>query len=344
MFVASVLLGGCNGATDTNGEQPVQAVQDDPFLASLDSINALLLDSPRKASLYEQRAHLYLRVDSLDLAQRDLERAIGLDSTNVNYRLQLGDLYYRTIQIPKSFEQFEKVVQLDPNNTSAILKQAEIQLVLRNYDRSMVLVNDALRKDQHAAHGYFLKGWIYKETGDTSLALSSFRTAVEQDPEDYSAYIMLGKISAARHDPLAEQYYATATALRPNSVEAWYNKGMFHQENGQDSMALECYRRIMEIDPLNALAWYNSGYVRLEHLGDPATAKLDFGEAIRLEPGYADAWYNRGLSFERLGELDSAAHHYETVLRMQPAHDYAAKGLSRMEARGVKVRLRKVEP
>lgn len=313
----------------------------DPFLASLDSLNSLILKSPRKADLYEVRAHLYMGVDSLREAERDLERAILLDSTNVNYHLQLGDLYYRTIQIPKSFAQFEKASQVAPDNTVALLKQAEIQLVLRNYDRSMALVNEALRKDQHAAHGYFLKGWIYKEVGDTALAISSFRTAVEQNSEDYSAYIMLGKISAAQHDPLAEQYYATAISLRPNSVEAWYNKGMYYQEHGQDSAALECYRQIMRIDPLNALAWYNSGYVRLEHMGDPGTAKHDFDEAIRLEPDYADAWFNRGLCFERMDQLDSAAVNYEAVLRMRPDHDFAAKGLSRLESRGVRVRLRR---
>lgn len=337
MMAGACVLAACSGPSRPGNDDPQVPV--DPFVASLDSLNSLILKEPRKAALYEKRAGLYLRVDSLGHAQHDLERAIRLDSTNVHYRLQLGDLYYRTIQIPKSFAQFEKAAQLDPGNTSAILKQAEIQLVLRNYDRSMVLVNEALRKDQHAAHGYFLKGWIYMEAGDTTLALSSFRTAVEQDPEDYTAYIMLGKVSAAKHDRLAEQYYSTAISLRPNSVEAWYNKGMYHQENGQDSLALECYRQIMQIDPRNALAWYNSGYVRMEHLDDPATAKRDFDEAVRLEPGYIDAWYNRGLAFERMDQLDSAVANYEAALRMDPGHDLAARGLSRMEARGVKVRL-----
>lgn len=331
--------GACQGpAGPAEGMGPVEA--SDPFLTALDSINELIVKAPGEAALYEGRARLYQTVDSLGPAQRDLERAIKLDSTRVHYRLQLGDLYYRTVQVDKAFAQFEKAAALDPSNTSAILKQAEIQLVLRNYAKSMTLVNEALRKDQHAAHGYFLKGWIYMETGDTTLALSSFRTAVEQDAEDYPAYILLGKISAARHDPLAEQYYATAISLRPRSVEAWYNKGMYYQENGQDSAALACYRQIMEIDPKNALAWYNSGYVRLEHLGDPAGANRDFGEAVRLEPGYVDAWYNRGLALERIHELDSAAASYSMVLTIRPDHDQAAKGLDRLQSRGVRVKVR----
>lgn len=339
LLLLSLLLAGCQASHRTGPEGAL--AQGDPFLVAMDSVNALIVASPNKASLYARRAKLLLGVDSLGPAQLDLERAIRLDSTNVEYRLMLGDLYYRTIQIPRSFAQFKKAAEIDPSNTSAILKQAEIQLVLRNYDRSMTLVNEALRKDQHAAHGYFLKGWIYMETGDTTLALSSFRTAVEQDAEDYQAYILLGKISAAKHDPLAEQYYATAISLRPRSVEAWYNKGMYYQENGHDSLALDCYRHIMEIDPRNALAWYNTGYIHLEHLNDPETAQQDFAEAVRLEPGYANAWYNRGLAFERMDQLDSAATQYLNVLDLDPAHDQAAQGLSRLERRGVSIQIRR---
>lgn len=333
-----LICAACGGPGDVPGEMPAQAR--DPFQVSMDSINARILSDPGKASLYAGRATLFLSVDSLSDGQRDLEWAVKLDSTNVNYRLRLGDLYYRTTQVAKARAQFQRAAEVDPSNTSAILKQAEIQLVLRNYAQSMDLVNKALRKDQHAAHGYFLKGWIHMETGDTALALSSFRTAVEQDAQDYPAYIMLGKISAAKHDPLAEQYYATAISLRPRSVEAWYNKGMYHQEAGQDSMALACYEQIMKLDPRNALAWYNSGYIRMEHLHDLAGAKRDFSKAIKLEPGYADAWYNRGLAEERSNELDSAAANYEIVISMRPEHDLAAAGLDRLQSRGVRIKIR----
>ncbi len=315
-------------------------VPPDPFLSALDSVNSLLLKEPGRAAWYERRAQLYLGVDSLADAQRDLERAVKLDSSQLRYQLALGDLYYRTVQVERASALFEQAARTDPTSTAPVLKQAEIQLVLRNYQRSMGLVNDALRMDQHAAHGYFLKGWIHMETGDTALALSSFRTAVEQDPQDYSAYIMLGKISAARHDPLAEQYYATAIELRPQSVEAWYNKGMYYQNHGKDSLALACYQQIKEIDPRNALAWYNSGFIRMEHLKDYSGADHDFSEAIRLAPGYADAWYNRGLVMERTHELDSAAANYQIALSLRPDHRLATDGLNRLEAQGVRIKIR----
>lgn len=328
----------CGGPANGPGNSPV--LPKDLFQAALDSVNARIVRNPNRAALYDDRAQVYLTVDSLKPALRDMERAVKLDSTNVNLRLRLGDLYYRMVKVGNAKGQFEAASRLDPSNTSAILKLAEIQLVLRNYAKSMDLVNDALRKDEHAAHGYFLKGWIYMETGDTALALSSFRTAVEQNNQDYPAYIMLGKISAARHDPLAEQYYSTAINLKPKSVEAWYNKGMFLQENGKDSAALDCYRQIMKLDSNNALAWYNTGFIRMEHFHDAEGSKKDFSKAISLAPSYTNAWYNRGLAMERTAQLDSAAANYEMALTLDPTHALAAAGLDRLQSKGVRIKIR----
>ncbi len=335
----ATLLSACGGKTPQQHTAVIPDPQD-RVQAAFDSINALIVADPGKAAFYADRAQLFIGIDSMRPAQRDLEWAVKLDSTNVDHHLDLGDLYYSTTQVAKAQAQFQRASDLDPKNTQALLKLAEIQLVLRKYAKSMELVNKVIGMDEHAGHAYFLKGWIHMETGDTALALSSFRTAVEQDNHDYSAYIILGKLSAAQHDPLAEQYYSTAINLRPRSVEAWYNKGMYEQENGKDSMALKSYAQIMQIDSSNALAWYNSGYVKLEHLSDPQGASTDFSEAIKLEPGYADAWYNRGLAMERINQLDSAAANYEIVLSMRPDHALAAAGLDRLQAQGVRIKIR----
>ena len=53
------------------------------------------------------------------------------------------------------------------------------------------------------------------------IQMSGLKENSFADPQDYKAYMELGKLSAARHDPLAEQFYNTALELRPRSVEAW---------------------------------------------------------------------------------------------------------------------------
>lgn len=328
----------------TGGEAPsvppVPEAPVDSLTLAIRAVEQRIVNAPGDASLYMERALLHQRADSLKLAVLDMERAVALDSSNADYRITLGGLYYTLVQVDKATAQFEKVIAQDPTNVDALLRLAEIRLVLRDHMGSIELVNQALRQDANLAQGYYLKGFVYMEMGDTNTAISSFRTAVEQDPTDHRSFVQLGVLSARRNDPLALQYFNTAIALRPRSVEALYGKAMFLQESGQDSAALETYRRIMEVDSTNAMAHYNSGFVRMEYLRDLDGAKRDFGRAIALNPDYYQAWYNRGVAMERSGQLDSAAANYQMALVIQPGFTDAARSMDRLAAMGVRIKLR----
>lgn len=334
-----LLLNGCSGeGAPAAAQEDVPADPRQEWSQRMIEIDKRLAASPGSAKLWAERARHFQAADSSRQAINDWKRAVQLDSTDVDHRIELGEYYYTKLLVDLAREQLERAIELDPRQVRARLKLAEIELVLRHYKPAMELVNAALRLENDNARAYYLKGWIHKEAGDTALAISSLRTAVEQDPEYYDAFIQLGLLHAARRDPLAAQYYATAIDLRPQSVEAWYNKGMYHQERGQDSLAMSCYDRITEIDPGNALAPYNRGYILLESRGEARAAVKEFTQALDLETNYYQAWYSRGLALERLGVLDSAAADYQVALLIRPDYDPAAFGLSRVHERGAYVK------
>lgn len=301
------------------------------------SVDSAIIASPQNPALYAQRAKLNQQRDSFRLAVNDWNRAILLDSANFRWRLGLGDLYYMKADLSNAEKQFVKARILAIDSTEARLKLAEIRLIRGEYIDAMAEVNDALRIDEQNAKGYFLKGWIHREAGDTVLAISSYRTATERDPSYYEAYAVLARLHEALHDPLAWQYHNSAVALRPNSVEALYARALYGQEHGQDSVALLDYAHIKEIDPRNPTAWYNTGYIYLEHQDRFADARKEFNGAIERMPTYAQAYFNRGLTYELVGVLDSAAADYKVALALMPALDDAALGLDRLQAKGVRV-------
>ena len=312
----------------------------DSFSTALADIDQRIVNDPGNAALYAERSGFYEKHDSLTKAILDMERAVKRDSLNADHRIRVGDLYFRAIRVGNARDAFQRAMDIAPQDTRAKLRLAEVLMILREYPKSMALVNEALRIEPTAARGYYLKGYIHMETRDTTRAISSFRTSVEQDPQDFPSYMLLGKLSAARRDPLAEQYYSTAIELRPAAVEAWYGKGVWAQDNDRDSLALACYDRIKEIDPYNALAWHNSGWIKMEHFGDAQGAKADFSKAIDLNTNYADAWYNRGLAMERTEQLDSAAANYQLCIGIDPGHTLAANAIDRLARQGVRIKLR----
>lgn len=336
LLLIPVLLLACNGGSRT-GEDDAGIDSTDPRIAALRDIDARILQSPGNAALYAERAAVHARFDSLHLAEQDWLRAISLDSTNVDHHVALGDLYYRKVRLGDARSRFERAMAIDPSSNKATLKLAELELVERRYPRAMELANEALRRDQLEPKGYYLKGWVHMEIGDTAMAISSLRTAVEMDPQHYDAYMQLGILHARRGDPLAVEYLGTALEIRPNSTEALYARALFHQEQGRDSLALADYASMKELDPADARAWFNTGYILLEHLGASQEAKAEFSGAIERYNLYPEAFYNRGLAHERTAMFDSAALDYQRALKLRPEMDLAAEGLNRLQAIGIHI-------
>lgn len=309
----------------------------DSFMIRLTDIGDRLTKAPDDAALYAERADLFMAHDSMMPAMNDMVRAVSLDSANAGYRVKLGDLFWFTRTVDQAQYQFEKALQYEPQSTIAMLKLAEIQLVLRQYQRCLDLTNQALRIDSRLAKGYFIKGWVHKETGDTATAISSYHTAVEMDPQYYDAFIQLGLMHQAKGDPLAKDFYDSALRIRPNSSEALYNMGLYLQQTGNDSSALACYARIAENDPTHPMAHFNTGFIHLEHLDDPRGAIAGFTGALERLPNYHQAYFNRGLAYERLDVLDSAAMDFQRTLALAPDYDEAAFGLERLASKGLRI-------
>jgi tetratricopeptide (TPR) repeat protein len=47
-------------------------------------------------------------------------------------------------------------------------------------------------------------------------------------------------------------------------------------------------------------------------------AIADYGEAIRLDPEYAEAYYGRGLTYRNKGDLERAIADYSEAIRLDP--------------------------
>ncbi|MBK7383203.1 MAG: tetratricopeptide repeat protein [Flavobacteriales bacterium] len=332
-LVASATLCACTDPGTEQGSVPGAALD-------LKLIEQHILDRPNDPNAYADRALYYEHLDSSALAESDWKRTILLDSTNTRWRIALGDLYFRKVRLMDAEQRFQEAIRLEPNGTKGRSKLSEVYLMQGRYPEAMTVANDALRIDPQDASLYNLKGWIHRTAGDTNLAISSYHTAVERDPQFYDAYISLGILHAARQDPLALEYYNSALEIRPESVEALYNKAIFAQEHGRDSLALVCYEHIIAVEPKYPLAYYNRGYVYLEHQKRVADARREFNTAIQLLPDYTAAYYNRGLTYELDSKLDSALLDYQQALRLDPGFTPAAQGLGRLQDRGVAVKLR----
>lgn len=302
---------------------------------TLERLNRQIEANPSNYKNYLARAEYYSQIQNFANAMRDIERAILADSSKSDIYLLKGDIHFKMLNEKEAYKEYQYCVSIDPQNTDCMLKKAAIDIVLKNYDVALKLINDALRINDALPYAYYLKGRLYKDTGDTTLACSSYQTAIEVDPTYYNAYIEAGLLFHKRKHELAKEYYRSAIDLKPRLVEPWYNLGMYYQETGFRNKknyqeAFACYDSILKIDPKFAAAAFNKGYIYLEYLQQYDSAAVHFTKAIELFPRYFQAYYNRGLAYESLDRRTEAESDYRTALNIQPDYTEAALSLDRL--------------
>ncbi len=329
LIALSLALFACNDTAPQN-----EASQQEQ-LSPLDSLNDAIVASPLKARLYLERGTIYLEEGKPGKALLDFDQAIEIDPNFDLAIFKKGELLYANTQYKEAMLEYQRCLEVNPENVDCLLKSAEMNIHLQQYGKAVDDINTALRIDDQLPFAYYMKGRIYKETGDSSLAVSSYQTAVEVDPSYYEAYIEAGLLYAAAGSDLALEYFNTAMDLKPRSVEAKYATAYYLQESfakdtARVSDAKELYQEILEIDPNNAAAAFNQGFIELEYRMNYRKALEHFSLAVDLFPQYYQAYYNRGLCHESLDERNLALADYDKALSIEPTYTPAALGKGRI--------------
>jgi tetratricopeptide (TPR) repeat protein len=303
--------------------------------ATLDSLNQAIKDEPDNYQHYIARSKYLSSKQRFADALRDLDRALGLDSTQAEIYVEKGELYWMQKDVKNAYIQYKKSVEKNNQYVSGLIKTASIEIVLNNYDQALKYLDDALKVEVTNPEAYYFKGRLFKTKGDTATAISSYQTAVELNPQFYDAYVELALLVAKQKNDLADEYYKTAIGVRPRSVEVWYNRAMFLQENGYRNpeyypRALACYDTIVQIDKNFSAAYYNKGFIYCTFLNENTKAIEQFTKAIAMFPSYFQAYYSRGVCYEKMNNRKLALADYEQALKIKPDYDAAALGKGRI--------------
>lgn len=76
---------------------------------------------------------------------------------------------------------------------------------------------------------------------------------------------------------------------------SFYNRGAAHLAKGEYDQAIACFDKAVRIEPGFAQAYCNRGTAYYEKKQYDSAIK-DFDMAIEIEPGFAEAYYNRAVA------------------------------------------------
>lgn len=296
----------------------------------LEEVNKKIREDLNNPELYVDRSNIYLELKDTDAAIRDLDRAFKLDSTNLKTLMAQADLLTRGGRIEASMRILQRAMKYHPEHSDLYVRIAELYLIGKSNKKSLEYADLAVKYDIYNEKAYFLKAFNFLELGDTTKAISSFRTSIEQNPDYYEGYLQLGLLFSAMDNPLAIDYFENALEVRPNDRDALYAKGMYEQEHDLLNEAMQTYTQAIKAHPNFREAYYNMGYVLMFYLKLYSESLQYFNQAVQVDPTYYQAYYNRGYSFELMGDINNAAKDYKKALQIQPDYTLAAQGLERV--------------
>ena len=117
----------------------------------------------------------------------------------------------------------------------------------------------------------------------------------------------------------ALEHLQHALRLAPLDAGIHFELALTRNRAGDVQGAVAAYQRALELEPDYAAANTNLGLTYLSQLGDAHRAQEYFERAIAIDPGLVAAQANLGLALEEQGQGDAAIAHYERLISAHPA-------------------------
>ena len=297
--VIVLLFASCGNDKEVSYEQ----MQDSEKMSYL---NAKIRKEPNSADLFYMRAELHYKKANYSEALMDIQRAISINKKKVEYHVLQADILFSQGESALAFSSLQTAKEVDGEYIEAYLKTAELGLYLRDYEKTMFNVKQAILLDKLNPTAYFLRGWALKEQGDTVNAVKDYQKAIELKSDYEQAYEELGLLYAVKNDPLAVEYLNSAININNNNYNAMYSLALFYQDNGATAQALETYQKLLAIKPDHADALHNVGYINFEEKQDYEIAIECFTSAIKADSLFWQAYANRAKAYEKIGDIEKA--------------------------------------
>jgi len=311
----------------------VSCKQDNPKATNTDGKSNITQDIPlekKNAPLYFERADYYYKSQEYDKAITDLETAISLDSLQPQYYHLLSDCYMDYYRSKDALLQMKQVVELFPDRIPSLLKLSETQLILKQYDESLLTVAKILTRAPDNADGHFMKGMNFRAMGETDRAINAFQTATELNPDMVDAWLLAGDLLDKKGLPIALDYYTAAVNIAPDEPTALHSKAYYLQNHGKENEALELYQQINKLDRNYLDAYLNTGilYMTMDSL---EKAKEQFNIMAGIAPTDHRPYYYRGLILREMGDKVNAIADFQNCINLNPDFSKAKSALNEMK-------------
>ena len=183
-------------------------------------------------------------------------------------------------------------------------------LQIEENDKAILSLNMALEKNPEDEGNQVLLGAAYSAKGDLDLAIDSFKTCLELNPDTIDAHVGLARLYLIQEKTqFAKVHIDHAIKLDPNNEQALHIKSVFEKLLGYDKESRATLLKGLEINPLNKSLLFEKANRDLYN-DDPANAQEIYQQLILenpdnylleqkiIESRLSQNWFYRNLLFK----------------------------------------------
>jgi len=259
------------------------------------------------------------------MAQRTSARlsasALALSAADAVQAAPAGDLAGDATS-PTALAKLERAIgDLNALRVEPLLRRGVAAIRDEDPKTASDLALNALNLDPRSGLAWYVLAVAREKAGDFASSLKAYESALALMPDESEVANDLGRLAFRMGmKEVAEQLFRRYLASHPDSYGAMSNLACAVRDLHRPEEAIEILRAAIMGCPGDPTLWNTLGTVVSEQ-SDFANAVTFFTEALRLDPSFAHAMYNRGNARLECGETEAALADCEAAMLIARSPD-----------------------
>ena len=218
----------------------------------------------------------------------------------------------------------KSIAQMKAAAIAPLLDRAVEALRREDAIEASKLATEALNHDEVNGFAWYLLAIARERLGDFKTSIQCYESTLKLLPDHAQVANDIGRLAyRLEMKEVAVKLFQHFITAKPEVPDGPNNLACVLRDLGRYDEAIEILKPTIAKHPTNPLLWNTLGSV-LSEKGDLETSIVFFDEALRLDPGFAKARYNRGNTRVAMGGYDEALADCEAAMAITVAPDEKA--------------------
>ena len=237
----------------------------------------------------------YLAQKQVDAAIAAARAQIAKTPNSSGFYDLLGTALYQKKDFTAADAAFHKAIELDKNNSDALLKLAQAQAAEGSVSQALATYQQSIKDHPGEISFYILAGMMYESQSDWDHAKAMYQQAlnIQHDnplASNNLAYVMLQQ---GGNVDVALSMAQTARRGMPDSPNAADTLGFAYYQKGVYGSAIEMFKESLRLNekkgaPDDPAVHYHLA-LAYEKSNQPAQARQQLERALKISPNFSDA-------------------------------------------------------